>query len=288
MHPLTESIDELNSRRQLARTKYNYGAIYGIVTGLAFALAAWGIDDYELGRVHALYPWLKFMIGAAICIPLGGLAGWLSARLEKILAAVLIWLFASSILAWLITALPFQMMPTVMTWLKPDLTGLLDYRLFPEFQTRSTVAFAWAVLFGFFVGLLQIPMSESAVFSTSIFSKLAPLVTSVVLMTIAGTMLDSLNNQPLRGAITSIDSAIQFALDHRGQTVDAQTSRQMYLSAINNLGELIDRPRRLLISSYDESLGEVHVMVEFGDTLMDCLTVFQQPSFCEPVTRSAP
>lgn len=284
MQSLFQSFDESASRRQLARTKRTYGAIYGVITGFAFAFAAWGLDDYGLSQAHALYPWLKFMIGAAICFPLGGLAGWSSAWLDKIFASVLIWLATSAILVWLTVALPFQIAPNVTIWLKPDLKGLLNYPFFQDFQIRFSVGFAWAFIFGFLVGLLQLVMSESAVFSPSFFNKLLPVIVSVILMTIAGTMLDNLGNEPLRGAIASVNSVIQYELDHQGQTIDTQTARQMHLSAISNLDGLIHRPRELVVSSYDSSLEEVHVMVEFGNTLVDCVTVYDQPSFCEQIT----
>ena len=71
--------------------KHNYGLLYGAVAGLAFAVTVWGIDDYSLSQAHALFPWLKFIVGAIICVLVGALVGRLSAQFEKVYATFLTW-----------------------------------------------------------------------------------------------------------------------------------------------------------------------------------------------------
>ncbi len=289
MQDLVESVDNESKRiKKLARGKRTYGMIFGICTGLAFAVAAWGIDGYSLSQAHALFPWLKFVLGAVICAVLGGLAGRIAAWLDKVYAAVLLWLVTSAIFAWLSLEIPFRMTPTVTLWLKPDLKGLLLFPYYPEFQSRLDVVLVWTLLISFIVSLLQLPMSESAVFSISAFGKVMPLVVSAILMIIAGRVVDNFNNEPFRKAVTSIDAAIQFKLDHQGQQTDPQIVSELQRSPLNRVEDLVSQSYHLVVSKYDATLGEVYVLVEFGNTPVNCLTVYGQPAFCDKVSASAP
>lgn len=287
MKPLSQASDAEN-RKKVLYAKRKYGLIYGAFAALVFALAAWGLDGYQLSQAHAFHPWLKLATGLALCIPAGGLVGWIAARVEKATVAVILWLAASAFFARLTIALPFQILPALISRLEPDLGGLLHYVLYQEFQARFGVAFAWMVVFGFFVGLLQLPMSDSAVFSGSTFGKSIPLVVCAVLMIIAGYTVDTLNNAPLRDALVAVNSSIQFFVDHEGQPVDPQTSRQMHLASIRDLQDLVDRPRQLIVSHYDKLLGQFDVLVKFGDTLVECTTVYEQLSFCKRISSPAP
>jgi hypothetical protein len=288
MQPSVDSFDNVDNIRTLINAKIKYGMIYGIFTGLAFAVAAWGMDGYSLSQAHALFPWMKLVLGSVICAGLGGLAGRIAASIDKVYMALLIWLATLAIFGWLSLELPFQLVPTVTLWLKPALKGLLQFPFYPDFQTRLGIVLVWTLIIGFIVGILQLPTSESAVFSISIFGKITPVVISAILMIIAGTVVDSFNNEPFRTAITSVDSVIQYTLDHQGQTIDPQIKSQLHLSILNNIEDLVNRSRRLVVANYDSSLREVQVIVEFRNTSVECLTVYGQPSFCEKVTATAP
>ena len=268
--------------------KHNYGLLYGAIAGLAFAVAVWGFDDYSLSQAHALFPWLKFIVGAIICILVGALAGRLSAQFEKVYATFLTWLIPLALFAWLSLVIPFSFAPSLTTWLRPDLKGLLNYVYYPDFQYRFGLSLALALIFGSLVGLLQPMLTESAVFSNSSGGKLISLVVCIVLMGLSGIWIDNFNNEPLRSAVVSMNETIQYALDHQGQQVDPKVARQMHLSTINSVADLINRPRRLVVSSYNNTLGEINLLVEFDNIPVHCVVVYAQPAFCERVTSSAP
>ncbi len=78
----------------LQAEKQRLGLAFGALAGLAYALVTWGIDGYLLARAHADLPWLKFLLGSLFCAGLGGLAGWLSERIDQALFTFLAWLFA--------------------------------------------------------------------------------------------------------------------------------------------------------------------------------------------------
>lgn len=280
--------EDIRHRPDVVRLKRRIGMTYGMTVGLSFAASAWGVDGYLLSQAHALYPWLKLIMGAIICATAGGLAGWLVARFEKGILALLFYLGASFVFAWLIVYLPLQIFPRIVLWLDPETGGLLNYIVHENFNSRFAVAWVWVALFVSLAGILQIPLAEPAVFSTSFFGKIAPLIVCSVIMLVSGTILDTVTNEPLRSPILEMDDTIKFSLDHRGEQVDRALARTMHMTSLRGVQDVIDQPRRLIVGSYDQWLGQVNIFVRFGDTWVDCVTVYNQPSFCKYVIPNAP
>lgn len=288
MQPFLKRTENPEAVKKLLSVKRNYGMLYGAVAGLAFASVTWGIDDYFLSQAHALYPWLKFIIGSIICICVGALAGRLSAQFEKVSASVLIWLVPLVSFAWLSLAIPFKLAPALIVWLKPDIKYLLNYAYFPDFQYRFGLSLILALVFGLLVGLLQPMMTESAVFSNSSAGKFVPLIICTILMGLSGFWIDNFNNEPLRSAVTSLDATIQYAREHQGQQIDPQVDRRLHLSIVESFAELIDRPRHLIVSSYNSTLGQINILVEFDNIPVNCVVIYAQPAFCERVAPLTP
>lgn len=270
-------------RTDVLRAKRSYGIWYGASLGFFFAFFTWGMDAYFLSKMNSLYPWLKFAIGAFLCMAAGGLTGGLAARRDKPLFAVPIWIAYGLFLAWMVVTLPTLIFPRLLTTLVPDIQQYLNYVYYEEFSTRIGVAFAWILIFVALAGLLQLPMSEGAVFSTSILGKLSPILVGLVLMGIAGTIVDGLNNELLRTPVEELNATIQFAVDHKGQPVDKVQSRQMRQASLRVVKELVTPERKLIVSGYDAYLGEVNVLVKFEKAWVECLVLYSQPVNCKQV-----
>lgn len=277
----TTVYEDIRHRPDIFQLRLRIGTAYGIIVGLSFAAATRGIDGFLLSQAHAFYPWLKFIIGAVICMTLGGLAGWLVARFEKGLLAVLIYLVAGLIFAWLIVALPFRIVPAVLQVLDPEIGNLLNYPYYEGFGAMQAVATFWVSLFVALAGILQLPLTEPAVFSTSLFGKVSPLFVCLLVMVISGVIVDTLNNEPLRKAVLQMENTIEFAVAHQGQEVDRATARSMRMASLRAVESSIQEPRRMIVREYDEYLGEIHVLVRFGSNWVDCLVIYNQPSFCD-------
>jgi len=280
--------EDIRHRPDVLRMKLRSGVAYGMMVGLSFAAATWGIDGFLLSQAHAFYPWLKFIIGAVICMTVGGSAGWLVARSEKGVLALLIYLIVGLVFSWLIVALPFRILPAVLQWLDPETGNLLNYTFYEGFGSRFVIAIAWVSLFVALVGILQLPLTEPAAFSTSLFGKVAPLLVCTVIMFINGVIVDTLNNEPLRTAVLHLENTIQFAVEHQGEEVDRATARTMRMSSLRAVQPVISQPRKLIVGSYDQFLDQIHVLVRFGNTWVDCVVVYNQPSFCEYVASASP
>jgi hypothetical protein len=275
-------IDFSEARPEVVRSKRTFGMFYGIIAGITFACASWGWDGYLLSKSHGYLPWLNLAAGMILCSIIGGLMGWLTARLEKSLLGVFFWFISSLFFAWLAIALPLQVAPYIVSTLNPQLGALLNYGSNIEFIFRFGVALAWIAPFALIVGVLQLPTIEPAVFSTSIFGKLIPFFICIVIMGISGIVSDSLINEQFRSAITGVDKAIQFVVDNKNNSnIDAALSRQVHARAFSTVGEYVKESRHLFVGSYDEYLGEIHVMVNFDGPWIDCNVLYGQPSTCK-------
>jgi len=282
-----KSMELTTERPDILRTKRIYGIWYGAIVGLAFAFFSWGIDSYQLSNYHGIQPWLKFAVGAALCTIVGGMTGWFSAKVNKPLYSILFWLIAASIFAWLTVNLPLVIMPKILSILDPQLSGLLHYTYYDDFNSRVSVGYTWLSIFIAIAAILQIPLSDSAVFSTSTFGKLIPLIMAVILMSISGTIIDNgLINEPLRTATISTDNTIQFIVDNRGKEVDKTEARRMHTGAFRAIDDSVTPQRELIVSGYDGLLGEITVLVRFEEDLVECQVIYNQPITCKVLEGS--
>jgi hypothetical protein len=182
--------------------------------------------------------------------------------------------------------LPLQIAPRLMDLIEPQVQGLLHYAYYPGFSARIGVAFVWIGIFVSIAGMLQLPLSDGAVFATSFLGKTAPMFVGLFLMMISGTIIDGLNNELLRSPIDSLNSTIQFAVDHQGKDVDVLELRKMHQGALRIVQDSITPERKLIISGYDEYLSEVNVLVKFKKDWVECEVFYNQPLNCEKVTNT--
>ncbi len=280
--------EDIRHRPDVILRKLHVGMLYGMAVGLSFAAATWGIDGFLLSQADALFPWLKFIIGAVICMSAGGIVGWLVARYEKGLLGLLLYLALGLVFSWLIVFLPFRIFPTIVGWLNPEAGSLLNYSFYEGFSSRLVIAIIWVSLFAALVGVLQLPLAEPAAFAVSFFGKVAPLLVCSVVMFINGVIVDTLNNEPLRTAVLNMNNTIQFSVEHQGQEVDREVAGTMRMSSLRAVQDVISQPRKLIVGSYDQFLDQIHVLIRFGNTWVDCVVVYNQPSFCEYVAAESP
>lgn len=282
MKPFSSEISS-TGRPEILRLKHRFGIWFGVALGLAFAIFAWGMDAFSLHRMNGLYPWLKLLGGVLPCVLVGGLTGWLSARLDKPLFAMLLWGAAASVFAWLTVNLPLQITPRILSLAEPGIQDLLHYTYYEAFSARLGIAYVWIAIFVCLAGLLQIPLSDSAIFSTSFLGNLSPLLVTLVLMAICGTIVDGLNNELLRSPVDALNTTIQFALDNRGREITSDESRRMRLSALRSVQDLITPQRKFIVSGYDQFLEQVYVLARFDKAWVECELVVDQLLNCEQV-----
>jgi len=268
----------------LKRRKQKFGFTYGAAAGLAFAIALWGYDGYLLSQSHALFPWLKLIVGGLLTTLSGGLAGWLTYRFEKILLGIIFWIFASGLMGLFTVIVPLLIAPRLIGLFVPQIQPLLLYTTYDNLPIMIAAAFGWTIVFSIIIGIVQIPMLDQAIFSLSGFGKVKPHMLCACLMLISGGVSDSLNNQPLRDPILATDETIQFILDTRGQEVDKATSREKHLASFRYIMDDIHESRQLIVSRYDRLLENVYILINFNGQWVECPTFFSIPLTCKPIS----
>jgi hypothetical protein len=281
MKPLSSEPESF--RPDILHLKHIYGAWFGIVLGLTYAIFVWGIDGYRLAQINGLYPWLKFLVAVVPCMLVGGLAGWLSARSDKPLIAMFLWVTAAAIFAWLAVNLPLQIAPRILKVLEPDLQSLLHYTYYEEFSARFGVAYFWLAVCISLAGLLQIPMSDSAISGTSLFGKISPMLLGMALMMISGITMDNLNNQLLREPVHTVNSAVEVLIENQGKEIDPLISRQLHLASFRTVSDVMTPERKFIVSGYSALLEEVQVLGQFEDAWVECELLYNQLLSCKQV-----
>src|SRR3990172_939307 len=181
MKPLNKFYS-LNARPEIIQLKQKIGMLYGMIAGIAFAVSSWGWDGYMLSKSHAYFPWTMLLTGVIFCAILSGIVGWLTARSESSLLGVIFWIISSLFFAWLMVALPLQITQIIVSKLDPQLGALLNFETGMDFTFHFGVSLAWVIPFTLIVGVAQLPITEPAVFSTSILGKITPFFFCIVVM----------------------------------------------------------------------------------------------------------
>lgn len=267
----------VNSRKQLV------GLFFGLTAGLAFAVFAWGVDGFLLARAHGAYPWVKFIPGLLFCLVGGGLVGWLTVRMHNSLLRIVLWLLFALLLSKLFLWLPIKATPIIIGWFDSYLGNFLNYPLYQDFNHVQWVGFVVIVLISLLCGLLENVLIEQALFTTGTFSVAIPLVISFVFFCLAGSTIDGIYNKKIRQPILAVDNLIQFAVENTNNEVSAETRRAMHLAAVNTIKDLLPYDRSLILSNYDQLLGQIDVLVKFNGSWVKCTTVYNQVTFCKLV-----
>ncbi len=264
----------------LYRKKLRLGLFYGVVAGAAFAIFAWGIDAFLLAKAHTAYYYDKFIPGLIICALAGGLAGWLTIFIDKHLFAFLFWGMLAILYTWLAVWLPFSGHAMVIKYLDPSQAVWFSFKPLENLNQFIILSLLINCLAAFIAGLLEINLVDQAVLSRYISGTVMLIVICTFLLGLAGTAIDNMININLREPVQVVNSLLQFASENYGTKVASATAREMHLSSARLLGDLVLKPRQLLLSGYDGSLGMVDVLVDFSGTQAKCTTIFSQPLNC--------
>lgn len=269
-----------------SQRKQRLGFIYGLIAGIAFSLAAWGIDGLAMARSHVAYPWIKFLPGLLICSLIGGLVGWMSIKISKGLVTIALWIIFGLILVWLIIWLPFKIAPYLLKVLQPSLIDWIDYPIVANVNQFSIVAIIVIALPVIICGLLETNLVDVVLLSSHQGSILTIVLVCGLMMGLAGFAGDELTNKHFREPVQALDELFQFAIDNQGKELDKVLIRQKHLKTVEGLEEILPRSRHLTLVAFDETLAQMDFMVNFEGVWVKCTTIYSQPIMCKQVLES--
>ncbi|KAF0110895.1 MAG: Uncharacterized protein FD147_1359 [Chloroflexi bacterium] len=258
------------------------GVFYGLAGGLAFAIFTWGVDGFLLASAHGAYPWAKFIPGLFICALSGSLAGWLTIRFQNNILGIVLWLSLALLYSRLIVWLPIRVVPFIIKFFNGALGEYLKYPYYKSLDQTQWFGFVILAIAAIICGLLENILIEQSFFSSGTYAIAIPLVVCFLCFSLIGNAADSLLNQNIRKPLQEVDNLLQFALDNIDKEVPGDIARSMHLGAVNPIKELLPRERRLILSNFDESMGQVDILVDFRGIWAKCTTIYNQVTFCKP------
>jgi len=266
---------------EFSRKRNKLGVLYGLTAGLFFTLAAWGMDALILSRYNGSLPLLKFLPALLICLPTAVLAGYLTAKFENGLLSLLLWTGLAVLFTYMVINLPTKFSPWLFNKIKPEYAAII------KFDDLETVGLYW--FYGIFAigltcilcGIMENLLIDQSLASSSTMGVLLPLLFCPIFMTGAGVSGDLLMTSHFREPLVIIDTLLQNGANYYGQEVDTLKARQMRLSVVRPLGDLVLETHSLTVVSSDNYLGMMKVLVDFGEEWALCHVVYSQPSFCE-------
>ncbi len=265
----------------IRRDRQRLGVLYGLLAGTGFALTAWAIDASQLAEAHAFLPWGKFVAGWIAALILGGLAGWLTARLNSVLIGAMVWAALGSLLTLGVSWLAYQGAIPLFEQFYPEIASKMDYALNPAIEIRTGIAVVVSGLIGIAVGIAELNQLDSALAGANLFQRLISLVAGLVIFGVAGLIANNLIQSNLRQPVITVNNALVYAQEHRGQTLEIHEARQHGQTALRSLGDLAYQPYRLYVSSFDEYLSMIWVTLDFGDVHTRCSVLEKTLSYCE-------
>lgn len=265
----------VNKKKQLV------GLLYGLAAGLAFAVFAWGIDAFLIANAHGAYSWVKFIPGLLISTLCGGFVGWITVRFQNHFLGIGIWLAYALILSKLIVWLPIQLTPYLIKIFNSPLGNYLDYPVYKELNQIRWFGFVVIAIVSIVCALIENILIDQAFFSTGKIAIFIPVIVCALCFSLAGNSADGLYNRVIREPILIVDNLLQFAADNLDKEVPPTTVRAMHLSAVNTIKEYLPRERTLILSNFDQSFGQIDVLINFSGYWVKCTTVYNQVTFCK-------
>lgn len=107
----------------------------------------------------------------------------------------------------------------------------------------------------------------------------------MLVISVGGVITDSLINAQFRSAIIALDKTTQFVLDNKGnEDVDPILARELHARAFVAVEEEMTAARYLMVGNFDETLGDINVLIKFDKAWVTCEVLYNQPISCETVS----
>jgi hypothetical protein len=212
----------------------------GILSSLAFAMAAWGQHSLVLASAHAVLPWASLQVGGVFALLVGGITGWSSGRLRGQGTRILTWLFGSILLAWLVYYQASQGYTLALQAFSPAATQDIAYHIPVLPASNLLAAYGGMLLAGLLGALLFRRMRPSARFTSR--SNRGWLAALILTYAVGGFIVDTTINRPIREPILQLNQAIvEKHIDGtaKASLLDTPQAYQLYLAEANPQGEAV-------------------------------------------------
>ncbi|HLC03859.1 MAG TPA: hypothetical protein VJK02_12540 [Anaerolineales bacterium] len=278
-------------RERLAFASRRNGLWIGLISGVAFGLTSWGIDALALRDASVDLPWAKLAIGLTFALVIGGLAGWLTALIDHAAVGTLFWGLAGIAYAWLVGHLPFEGLSALLRFTEPHLGNIAAYPFVESARVRTILLMIIVGGLCALGGSLELVLLDQSSDASTGLARAFSMGLTIPFFALAGFASDGVINRPLREPLVAVDRLIGWAIEDRNNPIDPALAQQRHLGAVGGIDELIDRPYRMSLGSYDPvSLISFTVELDFDGTWARCSVLASAPGYCgetDPVYQAA-
>lgn len=270
-------MDSIRKRHQADLQRM--GLVFGILAGLAYGLALWGWNAFQLWHAAAEPAWLMAGISILLVMGIAGLAGWLCARMDNAFVAFLVWVAVGVLFSWLALQTNFHLINRVVDLFYPEYRGLHVYPLESFIRLFRGLMF---VIIGFasgLAGVFQLYMVEAAVNAGAIQGKVAIIIANLIMFAAIGQITDYICQRPLREPVAALAFSIN---DVKSAAAEGREPDGMSQRSLKVLGDRIYRPYKLYSGTNDPNsliTGTVHV--DFGGEWALCSVFEGSLGYCD-------
>jgi hypothetical protein len=276
------SLEEANTVRMQARL----GLLFGFLVAFTMAVGAWCPDVLTQLRLPTPYAATHYLLGLIPLLLVGGLAGWLSARLDNGLASVAIWFVAAVLMSYVVGYIP-SAGRTFLAWLVDDrFWGEIIYPFAEDAAIRLRLAGFFTVLIlvlmavvqnYFLEGVRHAMTSDGRLSGASWFRLFIALIPSLV----AGLVTYTVIYQPFRAAPLLVHEAIQTGRTYEGDLFELSLSRGVNYSAIRGVREQLSGQYTLQVGEINIDSATTYIVATFSNgAWIICRVVADQLSYC--------
>ncbi len=285
----TAVLPDANNEDTLRPVYYRLAALNGALIGLSISLGVWGREIFTLRNLPVSPKYGSILVASLLLIGLGGLTGWLTARLARTLATVLLWLVTAVLAAFIISFQPYQIRTAVIWLTNFKFWGLNAY----PFVDLSLLSLIGIVVAGFFIVLILILL---AVFQDYRLANLQvemgngrwptgpvwkSLLLPLPLVILAAFLTSQIMGAGSWQAIPLVYKAIEVSRAYDGDLFELGRHEGVNYNALKGVRDLLGPDYSLTLSEIDPVSLTTNVAAIFADGgWINCRVVNEQLSFC--------
>ena len=274
----------------IVRSRAKMALWFGITAGVVYSLMLWGIDGIKLAAANGYAPFAKLVMGLIPTIAICVLAAWISNKSQHGLISFITWLITGALICFFASHLPYEGLKLYYKVFFPEVADKVGYTFNMAVQSKFYITLVICTVLGGISGLFFNMLVDSANNAASIGGPILTMFLWSILFIGSAEITNQLIQLPLTAPVQAINRLVVLRIQHEVSPFSKQEVRTYHLNSLNEVIDLIQKPRRLVLTNFDVSQIMTNVSVNFDGQWAECISISDQSS--EPpvqqVIRCAP
>jgi len=262
------------------------GLINGLLIGLALGLGAWGLEALRVARLPSPLYLPTLLLGLLLVVALGGLVGWLTARIANNIVSVILWIVVAVVTMLIMGYLPYYGRSFVV-WLAD--TRFWGRPIFPYplggGQSGLILGGLLIMLALGVLGLLQGYRLERLVSDSGQGQRMSrrnwfALLLPLPLVFLASLVTQSVMANPAATAVEQTYQAIEVARNYQGDLIALKDSGGPNVAALRGVHDRLTAGYTLSIVDINPLNSTVIVGADFPGAWLYCRVINDQLTHC--------